>query len=139
MKNTVAFIDTDVLIDYLCKRQPFYENAKRVFVLRQNNLYIGYISTQSVANIFFTLRKQLAVPERKNLLLSVCRLFPPCNISSEMTFKALEDETFSDFEDHIQMQCAVNVNADFIVTRNIKDFTNSKIKALTPDEFLTRF
>ncbi|MDO5418329.1 MAG: PIN domain-containing protein [Lachnospiraceae bacterium] len=50
---------------------------------------------------------------------------------------ALQNKVFSDFEDCLQAECALSCEAEYIVTRNIKDFENSNIKAVTPDEFLT--
>jgi len=53
-----------------------------------------------------------------------------------MVFDALERDDFKDFEDCLQDACAEMVAADYIVTRNIKDFEHSKIPAIAPDEFL---
>ncbi|MDR0992121.1 MAG: PIN domain-containing protein [Ruminococcus sp.] len=132
----VVLIDSDVLIDFLCKRDPFYVSAMKIINLRSNRLFQGFISSQCIANIFYILRQQYTFKERKALLRSLCTLFSICSVSGDMIVNALEDETFSDFEDCIQMQCAISVNADFIITRNTKDFANSKIKAITPSEFL---
>jgi predicted nucleic acid-binding protein len=132
----VIFIDTDVLIDYICRRKPFYDNAIKIIDLRINEIFRGCISTQSIANIYYILRKELTSIERKRVLRSLCELFSPCDITREMTLLALEDTSFSDFEDCVQMHCAINANADLIITRNTKDYANSRIKAVTPDEFL---
>jgi predicted nucleic acid-binding protein len=136
MKNTVVLIDTDVLLDYFFKRQPFLNNADSIVNLLREKRIIGYVSAQSLINAFYILRTDFTFSERKALIRGFCYMVTICNVSGEMVLKALEDETFSDFEDCVQMHCAVSVNADFIITRNTKDFANSRIKAITPAEFL---
>jgi predicted nucleic acid-binding protein len=136
MKDMVLLIDSDVLIDYLIKREPFYENANKLVELCSNRFFKGFISSQCIANIFYILRKKYTVKERRVLLRSLCTLFSICSVSGDMIIAGLEDFSFSDFEDCVQMHCAISVNADFIITRNTKDFTNSRIKAITPAEFL---
>jgi predicted nucleic acid-binding protein len=139
MKNTVVLIDTDVLMDYITEREPFYENAEKIVKLRRLRLFDGYISSQCIANMFYILRKKFSIDERKEVLLGLCYLFSVCAINERMNITALEDKDFDDFEDCLQMQCAVNVNANYIVTRNIKDFEHSEVKAITPDTFLKMF
>ena len=51
---------------------------------------------------------------------------------------ALDNEYFSDFEDCLQEECAVAISADYIVTRNTKDFASSRVPAILPDEFLEK-
>jgi predicted nucleic acid-binding protein len=136
MKNTVLLIDTDVLLDYLFKRQPFLDYADNIVKLLRTKQIKGYVSAQSLINAFYILRNDFAFAERKAIVRSFCYFVTICNVSGDMVVRALEDTSFSDFEDCVQMQCAISVNADFIITRNTKDFANSRIKAITPAEFL---
>ena len=50
--------------------------------------------------------------------------------------EALNQETWTDLEDGLQMQCAKERNLDYIVTRNIKDFSDSPIQPLSPEDFI---
>jgi predicted nucleic acid-binding protein len=136
MKNTVVLIDTDVILDYLYKRQPFLGNADKIVNLLREKRFNGYVSAQSLINAFYILRNDLTLTQRREIIRSYCYLVTVCIVSGDMVIKALEDTSFSDFEDCVQMHCAISVNADYIVTRNTKDFANSKIKADTPEEFL---
>lgn len=52
---------------------------------------------------------------------------------------ALDNEDFHDFEDCLQEECAVAVSADYITTRNIKDFSISRVPAISPDEFILKY
>ena len=57
-------------------------------------------------------------------------------IDKQKILNSIGNDDFSDFEDCLQAECAKSFSADWIVTRNVKDFENSAIKAVTPDEFL---
>jgi predicted nucleic acid-binding protein len=93
------------------------------------------VHTQSV----YILRKNFSDKEMREILLGLCNLFSICNVDETIIISALRESSFKDFEDCIQSQCAVFVNADYIVTRNIKDFTNSRIRAITPQDFINLF
>ena len=77
--------------------------------------------------------------ERKNILKSVCELFEVEGIDKEKILAALADERFSDFEDCLQMECAISFQADYIVTRDIDDFRSNSIPCIEPDEFCKLF
>jgi predicted nucleic acid-binding protein len=123
-------------MDYITEREPFYGNAEKIVWLRRQGRFDGYISSQCIANMFYILRKKFSIDERKEILLGLCYLFSVCGINERMNITALEDKDFDDFEDCLQVQCAVNANADYIVTRNIKDFEHSEVEAIVPDTFL---
>jgi predicted nucleic acid-binding protein len=136
MKDTAVLIDTDILLDYLIKRQPFLNNADKIVNMLREKRINGYVSAQSLINAFYILRNDLTLTERREIIHSFCNLVKICNVSGDIVLKALEDTSFSDFEDCVQMHCAISANADLIITRNTKDFANSRIKAVTPEEFL---
>ena len=128
-------IDTNVLVDYIAEREKFFECAEKIVELCKNNLVSGALSSQSIADTFYILRKDFSVAERKTLLLSICRIFHVEAVDEVKILFALADETFSDFEDCLQVQCAKSFRADYIVTRNVKDFAASEIPAVTPEDF----
>lgn len=86
--------------------------------------------------MFFILRKTYDVKERRELLLSLFEIFDVEGIDSEKLMKGLKNETFSDFEDCLQMECAESFCVQYIVTRNTADYVTSKIPAVTPTEYL---
>ena len=86
--------------------------------------------------MFFILRKTYDVKERRELLLSLFEIFDVEGIDSEKLMKDLKNETFSDFEDCFQMECAESFCAQYIVTRNTADYVTSNIPAVTPTEYL---
>ena len=129
-------LDTNVLIDYLATREPFADEAERVLTLCRDKKAEGCIAAHSVMNIFYILRKSFTLQERRDILLNLCELFTVVGIDKGKITAALRNESFSDFEDCLQEICADGFGADFIVTRNTKDFENSKIPAVTPSELL---
>ena len=70
------------------------------------------------------------------MLLATLNLFEVIQIVRDKLILALQNESFKDFEDCLQMECAKDFSADYIVTRNIKDFANSSIKPILPSDFL---
>jgi hypothetical protein len=65
-------------------------------------------------------------------------LFDVVGVDKFRLIKALTNEDFDDIEDRLQVECAQAVNADYIITRNINDFTTSLIPAILPEEFLEK-
>jgi hypothetical protein len=117
-------------------REPFFEDSAKIIELRHKRKIYCYLTTQSIANIFYILRKDFNIEERKNILYAMCLSFMICPVNGEITVKALLDKKFTDFEDCIQSLCAGTVRADYIITRNIKDYIGSEVKAITPADFL---
>ena len=134
----VVLIDTNVIVDYLSKREPFYKHALRIVELCATREIGGCLAAHTIPNLFFILRKGLSVAERKKVLLELCDMFTIVNINASKIVSALRNDEFSDLEDCLQEKCAVEFNADYIVTRNICDFKGSRIKPIEPDEFLAK-
>lgn len=129
-------IDTNVLLDYLLTREPFYENAKKVVLMCVEGKIKGCIAAHSISNMFFILRKDYNVGERRELLLNLCSIFDIEGIDKDKLLAGLQNENFTDFEDCLQMECAKVYGAEYIVTRNVDDFEMSEINAILPMDFL---
>lgn len=67
---------------------------------------------------------------------ALCKVFEISAIDKKKVLVALENENFADLEDCLQMECALEVSAEYIVTRNLDDYANSKIAAIDPKDFL---
>lgn len=132
-----VLIDTNVVLDFLCKRKDFFENAKIVFQHCFTDVD-GIIAAHTVSNLFYILQNAygFSVEQCRTKIRNLCTLFDVAEISKTVILKALDDESFSDLEDSLQNQCAAFSNVDFIVTRNIDDFKNSIIPIFSPKEFI---
>lgn len=132
-----VLIDTNVILDVLCNRSEFVEDSSRVWKYCEVNQIEGYISALSVPNIVYILRKELTPQKTQQFIQQILMIFEVINLKSS-DLKNAAEMLFSDFEDAVQMCCANRIKADYIVTRNIRDFKESKVPALKPSEFLER-
>jgi len=135
MKNLVILVDTNIILDYYEEREGHFEDAKRVLEYCTTPVIEGYMAFHSVSIIWYALRK---APQqvRRNILREITKLLTVTAAQHSAVVDAVNNESFSDFEDCLQAKCALQVNADYIVTRNVKDFTASKVPAVTPAELL---
>lgn len=129
-------IDTNVLLDYLLTREPFYQDAKNVISVCVDGRVKGCIAAHSISNMFFILRKDYDAKERREVLVNLCSIFDIEGIDRIKLVSGLQNEDFSDFEDCLQMECAKSYGAEYIVTRNIDDYKASEIKAILPKDYL---
>lgn len=129
-------IDTNILIDFILNRQPYTDQAEQIIYMCKNKVVDGCIAAHSLTNLFYILRKQLSVEERKSFLYYLSEITEIIGVDKPKILSALDNDDFSDFKDSVQTECAKSFYADYIITRNIKDFKNSPIKPLTPDDFL---
>lgn len=129
-------IDANVLIDYLLEREPFFEDAKDVILSCTDGKVKGCIAAHSIPNIFFILRKDYSAKERREVLSNLCSIFDVEGIDKTKLLAGLTNEDFSDFEDCLQMECAKSYGADYIVTRNVSDYSTPEIKAIMPKDYL---
>ena len=135
MANKIL-IDTNVLLDYLLEREPFFDDAKEVILSCTDGNVKGCIAAHSISNMFFILRKDYNAKERREVLLNLCKIFDVEGIDKAKLISGLGNDAFSDFEDCLQMECAKSYEADYIVTRNVSDYETSEIKAITPKDYL---
>ena len=137
MKNVMdILIDTNIILDHLFPRQPHSANAGKILRLCFQQNCKGYIAAHSITNIFYILRKQFSVDDRKRMLLDLCDFIDVVGIQKKQIIDTLTNDEFTDFEDRLQFECAQTINAHYIITRNIADFPNSPIPVILPEDFL---
>ena len=129
-----VFVDTNVLVDYICKREPFFVPAKSLFALCLLGKIEIVISSLSVVNAIYIGRKYKSV-ELKQKLKGLSQIVSFVDLSTSAVLESL-DTTWKDYEDALQNTTALAVGADSIVTRNKKDFEDTSLTVYTPDELL---
>ena len=132
----VVLIDTNVVLDFLTMRQPYYEDAKAVIRICAGDKVTGYLAFHSVPSIFYILRKSHSEADRRAMLKKLCCVLHVIAASHEKVCEAIEETDFADLEDCLQEKCAREATVDYIVTRNLEDFKNSHIKAILPRKFI---
>jgi predicted nucleic acid-binding protein len=131
---TRLFLDTNIVIDLLDRREPFCNDAARLFTMAYHRRVQLIVSPMTYTTASFLLRKH--GPEGVRSLLSNLRQLSRVAISNERTVDDSLASGFKDFEDAMQYYTALKAKADVIITRNEKDFAASKLPVMTASEFL---
>ena len=132
------FIDTDIVLDVALARKPFFSASKIILAMAENNIIIGNISSNCIANIYYILKKSGGDNKARKFILNIVKYITVITIDHQNVLEALKSK-FSDFEDALQHSSAVENRCEYIITRNIEDYKNSKIKVLLPEEFIRMF
>lgn len=132
-----ALVDTNILIDFLAQRKPFFADARKLMVFAYMGDYELWASSSQMTDLFYILshggRESEAAPAKRALraLRQNVHVYAPdeddidCALASD----------WDDFEDSLVYQAAVKIGARLIVTRNADDFAASTVKAVSPAEF----
>jgi predicted nucleic acid-binding protein len=129
------FIDTNVMLDLLGERAPFYEPIAKIATLSEKGIVTMVVSPISFATVNYFLSKfENSVIAREKLrkfsiISDICVL-------NEQTIEKGLNSSIKDFEDALQYFSATESECDIIITRNSKDFKKSLIPVMTADEFL---
>ncbi len=139
MKNMRILIDTNIILDLVQNREPHCENASSIINSCVKGEHMGYISSHSLSDLFYILRKDKSINERKAIILHLCKFFTIIPEAKDLFISICNNSEWNDLEDGLQMKCAEIENLDYIITRDNKNgFINSPIKTITPEEFLKR-
>ena len=131
-------VDTNIVLDALLDREPFADNASRILDLVEAKEVIGYLAGTTVTKIFYLTQRATNEKKARKIIESLLTIFKVASIN-ETTLKAALKNGFKDYEDGVIHEAALEVQADVIITRNLKDFKQSKCTALSPTEFLASF
>ena len=131
-----ALIDTCIIIDALQSREPFSKDAETIFLSVANRRCVGFLTANSVTDIYFLMHKALhsAAETRKALgiLFSLFDIIDTCGIDCR---KALTSGV-SDYEDAVMIETAARAEIDCIVTRNLKDYAGAPMPVYSPTQFI---
>ena len=129
-------IDSNILLDVMATRQPFFETSSKVIETLKDKDITGYVSASSVTDIYYIARRELK--DKKlviQLIKDILKFIKIATVSEDEINKALELE-WSDFEDAVQYSTALLSQMDYIITRNAKDFKASEVPVISPEDFL---
>jgi predicted nucleic acid-binding protein len=131
-----AFIDTNLVLDVLAERRPFYETSARIWELVESRDLKGYLSATSITDIFYILNKQLGPEKAYHFVNKIMMVFETTSVSQADIRKAL-NLGFKDFEDALQVVCAKKIGAQYLITRNTQDYQQAEgIEVVDPETFL---
>ncbi len=130
------FIDTNIVIDLLSRRESFYAEAATLFSLADKKEIELAVSSLTVANVSYALLRQMDSNKAKSILRKLRLIVKILSLDDKIVGLALNDENFSDFEDGLQYFTAIENEQDLIITRNLKDFKSSKLPVMTARQFI---
>ncbi|MBL0190377.1 MAG: PIN domain-containing protein [Saprospiraceae bacterium] len=130
------FMDSDVVIDFFTDRDPHVNPASELFELNEQGIIKIFLSAVSINNIYYIVRRFLGHKKAIQVIESLTEMTEIIGTTKNEILQALKND-FSDYEDSIQYSSALTIQKlDAIITRNIKDYKNSKIAVMTPHSFI---
>lgn len=124
-------MDTNIILDVWLAREPFWRDSAKLLGLIEQNEFNGIISPTTVTTLHYLAKKNLGDMKARDLIKNLLDICTVGKISEDTFHRALEFG-ISDFEDAVLSALACDENADYIATRNIRDFRKSPITAKEP-------
>ena len=133
----VLLIDANILLDVFMNRQEFVKDSSIIWKLCETEKAKGYVSALTFAHLVHIMRKQLRPEAIEDIYRKLSLIFTFTDLSMSDLTRAAE-LNWNDFEDAVQSVTAERIHADYIITRNVRDFSKSKVMAFTPSELLAQ-
>ena len=130
-----AFVDTDVILDLLTQRTPYFHFAALLFTFAEMKKIILYTSPSVFINAFYILRKHLGIAEAKKALMRLRLLLHVIDADEKIIDLACLSD-FSDLEDAVQYYTAQQHRLGTLITRNIKDYKVKDMIIQSPETYL---
>ncbi len=129
------FLDSNIILDLIEERQPFYKYAQQIFSKSDKNKICIYTSSLNFANLHYIITKKSSKENAIKLLLKLKSLIKILPLDDKIIQLALASD-FDDFEDAIQYYTALEHNIPTLITRDLKDFKKAKISVMTSEQYL---
>ncbi len=129
-----VFVDTNILLDVLARREPFYADSARIWTLAETGQVTGFASTLSLPNLLYLLRRAKSRPTARKTIGILRDIFSLVPLDVQITNQAI-DSDIADFEDAIEYFSALRAGAHALLTRNPGDFSHHDVAIQTPVEF----
>ena len=138
-----VLIDTNVILDVLQSREPWYKQGQTIFLAIANNVITGCITAKQAADIHFFSRKQFVGQENtdekaRKILSGIFSLFEVLDSLAEDSLNAIGINN-GDYEDAMMIETAARSDVDCIITRNKAHLTAGTVPVYTPDEFISQY
>ena len=128
-------LDTNVIIDYIARRQPWYQDVEQIWERLRTGADRGYVSASALTDIYFITKRILNDAVALKAVTLCDNSLTICVVDRSTIRRALALRG-SDFEDNVVIACAERENLDAIITRNRHDFQYSSVPAYTPADYL---
>ena len=130
-----ALLDTNVILDMLMGREPFVKDAQALWEASRAGRFDAYVCAETPVTVFYIVDKHHSPTYAFELLRTLMKSFRIAPVDGTI-LKAAMQLPMKDYEDAVQVVSGEAQNVDVIITRDLKDYANSPIRALTPGEFV---
>jgi predicted nucleic acid-binding protein len=131
-----VLIDTNITLDFLLRREPFFQDAELLFQAIDAGQVIGYVTATTLTDIFYISRKHTrSVEQARQAVSETLTVMVVCPIDRAVLESAF-NSGLVDFEDAVQIFGAVSQGLDGILTRDNKGFLSSPIPVFSIQELL---
>jgi predicted nucleic acid-binding protein len=131
-------LDANVALDVLTKREPHYASSAAVWALVEQGKIEGYLAAHTVTTLHYLITKHLDRRQANLTITKLLQVFAVAAVNQDVLLKALT-LNWPDFEDAVQMAAAFNAQADYLVTRNPKDFKDELVRVVQPGDLLALY
>ena len=131
-----VLIDTNIILDWFLKREPFYDDAKVLLNKCWFSNINSYLTVHSICDMSFIVDKKFSTDEKKKLFQLLLNRNEIISESKDDIQSFINNSDWTDLEDGLQMQTADKCKLDYIITRNIHDFAKASVQAIEPKDFL---
>ena len=132
-------IDTNVVLDVLLRREPFFRTAAEVLSLTQRDEVREYVSASAITDIYYIANKQMKDRDAVRDLLKRLLMIVSVAAVSEREIQNALNLAWGDFEDSVQYSVALLNEMDGIVTRNPSDYQEANMRIWLPEQVLELF
>jgi len=134
-----VLIDTNVILDYVLKREPHANSAFACIDYLMTSKAKIWLTASTITDIYYVTRRTLKdAPAAKKIIATLLNAFNISAVDKTDCLNAL-DIPNDDYEDALVSTCASKIKAAYIITRNLKDFTDSTVPAISPDEYVKKY
>lgn len=130
-----VLFDLNIILDVLQEREPFYEFSAQLLAHAETGKIQGFVAPHSLTALFYLIQKDKSAAHAKVTITNLLQILKIATVDQSTIEQAL-NLSYKDFEDAVQMMAAVQCKADYLVTRNVKDFQPAPLSVIQPSELL---
>ena len=133
--KTKVLFDLNIILDVLQEREPFYEASAQLLAHAETGKIQGFLAPHSLTTLFYLIQKDQSASHAKVIITNLLQILKIATVDQSTIEQAL-NLPYNDFEDAVQMMAAVQCRADYLVSRNVRDFQPAPLTVLQPSELL---
>jgi predicted nucleic acid-binding protein len=130
-----VLFDVNIILDVLQEREAFYDFSARLLALAETGRIQGWLAAHSVTTLFYLIAKDRSSDQARVTLTSLLQFLKVAPVDQSTIEQAL-NLPYRDFEDAVQMMSALQIRADYLLSRNVKDYQPAPLEVIQPVELL---